>query len=98
VAGIVGFSAMANGLCQNRRHWMRVRDKANREVRLGSYELFQRSEPLQAAVWDKMMRGLSTRNYGPVVKDFANAYGVIQQCDGFGGGFPGRRGWRDSFG
>jgi len=23
-----------------------------------------------------MMRGLSTRNYGPVVKDFANAYGV----------------------
>lgn len=54
----------------------RVRDKANREVRLGSYELFQRSGPLQAAVWDKMMRGLSTRNYGPVVKDFANAYGV----------------------
>ena len=54
----------------------RVRDKAKREVRLGSYELFQRSGPLQAAVWDKMMRGLSTRNYGPVVKDFANAYGV----------------------
>jgi putative transposase len=54
----------------------RVRDKANREVKLGSYELFQRSGPLEAAVWDKMMRGLSTRNYGPVVKDFANAYGV----------------------
>ena len=52
-----------------------MRDKANREVKLGSYELFQRSGP-QAAVWDKMMRGLSTRNYGPVVKDFANAYGV----------------------
>jgi transposase-like protein len=54
----------------------RVRDKANREVKLGSYELFQRSGPLEAAVWDKMMRGLSTRNYGPVVKDFATAYGV----------------------
>ena len=54
----------------------RVRDKDNREVPLGSYELFQRSGPLQAAVWDKMMRGLSTRNYGPVVKDFAEAYGV----------------------
>src|SRR5437868_1970743 len=54
----------------------RVRDKANREVKLGSYELFQRSGPLQAAVWDKMTRGLSTRNYGPVVKDFASAYGV----------------------
>jgi putative transposase len=54
----------------------RIRDKTNREVRLGSYELFQRSGPLEGAVWDKMMRGLSTRNYGPVVKDFANAYGV----------------------
>src|SRR6202166_4807881 len=54
----------------------RVRDKANREVKLGSYELFQRSGPLEAAVWDKITRGLSTRNYGPVVKDFTNAYGV----------------------
>jgi putative transposase len=54
----------------------RVRDTVNHEVKLGSYELFQRSGPLQAAVWDKMMRGLSTRNYGPVVKDFAKAYGV----------------------
>jgi hypothetical protein len=54
----------------------RVRGKTNGEVKLGNYELFQRSGPLQAAVWDKMMRGLSTRNYGPVVKDFAKAYGV----------------------
>ena len=49
---------------------------AKREQRLGSYELFQRSGPTQAGVWDKMMRGLSTRNYGAVVKDFHNAYGV----------------------
>jgi putative transposase len=41
-----------------------------------SYELFQRSGPMQAEVWDKMMRGLSTRNYGAVVKDFHDAYGV----------------------
>jgi transposase-like protein len=54
----------------------RVRDQANHEVKLGSYELFQRSGPLQTAVWDKIVRGLSTRNYGPVVKDFAEAYGV----------------------
>ena len=33
-------------------------------------ELFQRSGPMQAGVWDKMMRGLSTRNYGAVVKEF----------------------------
>ena len=54
----------------------RLRTKDKREQRLGSYELFQRSGPLQAGVWDKMMRGLSTRNYGAVVKDFQNAYGV----------------------
>jgi putative transposase len=54
----------------------RVRSQDHRKVTLGSYELFQRSGPLQAAVWDKMMRGLSTRNYGPVGKDFADAEGV----------------------
>jgi putative transposase len=54
----------------------RVRDKEKHEVKLGSYELFQRSSPMQRAVWDKIMRGLSTRNYAPVVKDFAQAYGV----------------------
>ena len=54
----------------------RLRTPDKREQRLGSYELFQRSGPLQAGVWDKMMRGLSTRNYGAVVKDFHHAYGV----------------------
>ena len=54
----------------------RLRTKDKREQRLGSYELFQRSEPLQAGVWDKMMRGLSTRNYGAVVKEFQQAYGI----------------------
>src|SRR5204863_6770321 len=50
--------------------------KDKREQRLGSYELFQRSRPLQQEVWDKMMRGLSTRNYGAVVKEFSTAYGI----------------------
>ena len=54
----------------------RLRNKENREQRLGSYELFQRSGPLQKAVWDKMMRGLSTRNYGAVVREFQQAYGI----------------------
>jgi putative transposase len=57
-----------------RRTRLRTPDK--REQRLGSYELFQRSGPMQAGVWDKMMRGLSTRNYGAVVKDFQDAYGI----------------------
>ena len=54
----------------------RLRTKDNREQRLGSYEMFQRSTPLEQAVWEKMMRGLSTRNYGAVVKDFQEAYGI----------------------
>ena len=54
----------------------RLRRVDHREQRLGSYELFQRRGPLEQSVWDKMMRGLSTRNYGAVVKDFREAYGV----------------------
>ena len=54
----------------------RLRTKDRREQRLGSYELFQRSGPMQHGVWDKMMRGLSTRNYGAVVKEFQQAYGI----------------------
>src|SRR2546427_12248073 len=54
----------------------RLRNKENREQRLGSYEIFQRSGPLQKGVWDKMMRGLSTRNNGAVVKEFQQAYGI----------------------
>jgi putative transposase len=54
----------------------RLRSADKREQKLGSYELFQRSGPTQASVWDKMMRGLSTRNYGAVVKDFQDAYGI----------------------
>lgn len=57
-----------------RRTRLRTPDK--REQRLGSYELFQRSGPMQSSVWDKIMRGLSTRNCSAVVKDFHDAYGI----------------------
>ena len=57
-----------------RRTRLRTADRS--EQRLGSYELFQRSGPMQVGVWEKMMRGLSTRNYGAVVKEFHNAYGI----------------------
>ena len=60
----------------------RLRSPEYREQRLGSYELFQRSAPLEHAVWDKMMRGLSTRNYGAVVKEFREAYGVEKSAVG----------------
>ena len=42
----------------------RVRSTDDEEVRLGSYELFHRGEPLTETVWEKLMLGLSTRKYG----------------------------------
>jgi len=54
----------------------RVRTTDDQEVRLGSYEMFHRGEPLTEAVWEKLMLGLSTRTYGRAVREFAEAYGL----------------------
>ena len=54
----------------------RLRSDDGHEQPLGSYELFRRSEPLDAAVWNKLMLGLSTRNYAKVVREFTAAYGI----------------------
>ncbi len=54
----------------------RVRTTDDTEVRLGSYELFHRGEPLSETVWEKLMLGLSTRKYGQAVREFTEAYGL----------------------
>jgi len=54
----------------------RVRTTEDKEVRLGSYELFHRGEPLTETVWEKLMLGLSTRKYGEAVRQFTEAYGL----------------------
>jgi putative transposase len=54
----------------------RVRSTDDQEVRLGSYEMFHRGEPLTETVWEKLMLGLSTRKYGQAVREFAEAYGL----------------------
>lgn len=54
----------------------RVRSTEGQEQRLGSYELFRRGEPLDETVWDKLLLGLSTRNYGRAVRAFAESYGI----------------------
>src|SRR3954470_12561604 len=54
----------------------RVRTTDDKEVRLGSYEMFHRGEPLTETVWDKLMLGLSTRRYGQAVRQFTEAYGL----------------------
>ncbi len=54
----------------------RVRTTDDKEVRLGSYEMFHRGEPLTETVWEKLMLGLSTRKYGPAIRQFSEAYGL----------------------
>src|SRR5260370_35089277 len=53
-----------------------VRTTEDTEVRLGSYEMFHRGEPLTETVWEKLMLGLSTRKYGQAVRQFTEAYGL----------------------
>jgi putative transposase len=53
-----------------------VRTTDDREVWLGSYEMFHRGEPLTETVWEKLMLGLSTRKYGQAVREFTEAYGL----------------------
>jgi transposase-like protein len=55
---------------------LRVRSTADREIRLGSYEMFHGGEPLRETVWEKLMLGLSTRRYGQAVREFTDAYGL----------------------
>jgi transposase-like protein len=54
----------------------RVRTTDDKEVRLGSYEMFHRGEPLTETVWEKLMLGLSTRKYGQAIRQFTEAYGL----------------------
>ncbi len=55
----------------------RVRSKAHdREIPLGSYELFQRASLIQESVWHKIMHGLSMRTYKEVIQQFSDAYGL----------------------
>jgi transposase-like protein len=54
----------------------RVRTTDDQEVRLGSYAMFHRGEPLTETVWEKLMLGLSTRKYGQALRQFTEAYGL----------------------
>lgn len=51
----------------------RVRTIDDKEVRLGRYEMFHRGEPLTETVWEKLMLGLSTRDYGQAIRQFTEA-------------------------
>jgi transposase-like protein len=64
----------------------RVRSRQhNREIPLGSYELFQRASLMEETVWQKVMFGLTMRSYKQVVQQFADAYGLDKSttCEHF---------------
>jgi transposase-like protein len=57
----------------------------NKEIPLGSYELFQRASLVEETVWQKIMYGLTMRSYKEVVQQFAEAYGLEKSatCEHF---------------
>ena len=55
---------------------MRVRNVDGGDIPLGSYLSFQHDPQWHSRLWQGVMRGLSTRQYGPVVRRFADAYGI----------------------
>ena len=57
----------------------------DREIPLGSYELFQRASLMEETVWHKVMHGLTMRSYKEVVQQFAEAYGLEKSatCEHF---------------
>jgi putative transposase len=64
----------------------RVRSRQhNREIPLGSYEMFQRASLMEETVWQKIMHGLTMRSYKVVVQQFAEAYGLEKSatCEHF---------------
>lgn len=46
------------------------------EMKLGSYELFREEETMQRQIWERVMRGLTMRGYGPAVRECAPAFGI----------------------
>ncbi len=54
----------------------RAREVDGKELPLGSYLRFQHDPQFHPRLWREVMRGLSTRNYGRMVRRFAEAYGI----------------------
>lgn len=46
------------------------------DVKIGSYELFRREEEQQRRIWEALTRGLSTRGYGPTVRESEKAFAI----------------------
>jgi transposase-like protein len=53
----------------------RVRSEEG-DVKIGSYELFRRDEEQQKRIWEAITRGLTTRGYGPTVRESEKAFAI----------------------
>ena len=53
-----------------------LRNRHQREVPLGSYEVLQQSCLMEDSVWHKIMHGLTTRRYSEVVRELEQSYGI----------------------
>ena len=51
-----------------------------REMKLGSYELFRQDDSMQRQIWERVMRGLTMRGYGPAVRECAPAFGISKSA------------------
>src|SRR5262245_45049432 len=52
------------------------------EVKIGSYELFRRDEEQQKRIWEAITRGLTTRGYGPTVRESEKAFAIGKSAVG----------------
>lgn len=46
------------------------------DVKIGIYELFRRDEEQQRRIWEAITRGLTTRGYGPTVRESEKAFAI----------------------
>jgi transposase-like protein len=46
------------------------------DAKVGSYELFRRDEEQQTRIWEAVTRGLTTRGYGPTVRESEKAFAI----------------------
>ena len=57
----------------------RVRGRGG-ELKLGSYELFRQQDQMQRKIWERVMRGLTMRGYGPAVRDNESTFGISKSA------------------
>jgi len=52
----------------------------NRDMKLGSYELFRGDDQMQRQVWSRVMRGLTMRGYDPAIRERERAFGLSKSA------------------